>query len=144
MNEKIKYFLCKIKNNRFACGWQVYKQVEKLSGGTAYKHGDWWVRDEYITKKIPLDTLELDWVELEQPHKPTLFEKVKSLFGIDYDSVDFVRPKSDSVVIVDYDGLIETAEVTPTRNGSCIWVTELYTGIKPKRWAFLPNGLLND
>ena len=144
MNEKIEWFLCKTTNNSFANGWQVYKQVEKLCGGTAHKHGDWWIPDEHITKEIPLDTLKLDWVELEQPHKPTLFEKVKSLFGIDYDSVDHVRPKSESVVIVDYDGLIEIAEATPCKDGSCIWVTELYTGIKPKRWAFLPNELLND
>ena len=137
MDKQIKWFLCKTTNNGFANGWQVYKQVEKLSSGTAYKYGDWWIRDEYITKAIPLDTLKLDWVELEQSHKPTLFEKVRNLFST-------TRPKIKSNVIVDYGGLIEMAEATPTGNGGCIWTTELYTGIKPKRWAFLPNELLNN
>lgn len=37
---------------------------------------------------------------------------------------------------------MEVAEVTPKNDGGCSWVTELNTYLKPKRWAYIPNDIL--
>ena len=138
MTEK-KYILCKTNSESFADGWQIYREVERLNGCVGYKYGYYWIRDEYIIKKYPLESLKLDWIELEKRHEPTFFEKIKMRFGIKYPEIDYQRPKEKGLVIVDYGELMEVAEVTPLKDGGCHWVTELDSYMKPKKWAYLSN-----
>ena len=134
-----KYILGKTNSEYFAEGWQIYREVERLNGSVGYKFGDCWIRDEYIIEMYPLESLELDWIELEKRHEPTFFEKIKMRFGIKYPEIDYQRPKEEGLAIVDYSGFMEVAEVTPLKDGGCSWVTELSTYMKPKRWAYMPT-----
>ena len=137
-----RYVLCRTGSKFFADGWQVYKEVKYMDGFVMYKHGDFCVDERNIIKKFPLESVKVDWVEVERKHRPTFVEKVKRLFGICYPETGFVRPERECIVLVDYGGFIEVAEVKPKGGGSCVWVTELCTYMMPLRWAYIPDGIL--
>ncbi|MBR6066764.1 MAG: hypothetical protein IKP45_03095 [Bacteroidales bacterium] len=141
MTNEENFILCKTNSNWFANGWQVYRR-----GDGAFHHfGDWLMDKEHIKVEIPLVEVGLEWMDLKQPHKPTLFEKFKALFGVHYPEIDYVRPNRFALVVVDYDGLIEVAEASPNKDGSaCTWITELNSYMIPKRWAYIPDNVLNN
>ena len=134
-----EYLLGKTDSDWFAGGWQVYEKGD----GAFHHYGDWLIDKEKLKVELPIGEVGLEWVDLEQPHKPTMFEKFKALFGVKYPDTDYVRPTRNAIVVVDYGGLMEVAEAKPHTDGGCTWVTELNTYLRPKRWAYIPEEIFN-
>ena len=141
------WVLALIKSDWFANGLQIYDKTKNVygSGKSVYRFGDHplFINPLY---EIPLDELDLEWVDLKQERKPTFLDKIKEkVFRIPFEREITVRPTSGSIVAVNYgDGkLIEIVEFKTCDNGkSGRWVTELYTGVMPKQWAYLPNEII--
>lgn len=143
-NKNGKYFLVRSESRWFADGYQAYKEIYyEGSDEPRYKHGDFLLLEPEKCEFTAFDDLNLEWNNLYQPYAPTLWEKIKfKLFKKPYPEEIRVNPKDDSIVIVDYSfdcNFCDVAEVNILSDGKCQWVTEMYTGLAPKRWAYLPK-----
>jgi len=147
-----RYVLIRTKSRWICKGYQAYKEIYYYEDSTkpVYYHGQhpfssYDPREDIL---IPFDDLNLEWNNLYQPYVPTFWDKLKSkLFKKPYPEEIKVIPKDDSLVIVDYGfdlDFCEVAKFSQYPDGSCCWTTELFTGLKPKRWAYIPNIDIDD
>lgn len=138
------YFLTLKKSDWFANGLQVYnKQTSEMTDGYVYIHGDHPYHTIDTLQEWPIDELDLTWNDLNQTRKATFTEKLKKLITKKEPNLDVtVHPTKDCVVIVEYDGgFLEVAEFKDYSK-NFHWVTELYTGMPVKRWAYIPNRIV--
>ena len=145
MKETYEWVLVLKKNNWHAKGLAVVKKVTGVYGGEPYsqfKYGDFTVFDDQIIKMWPLDSIKLDWIDFIQPYKPTFIEKLKCLFfGKGYPSTTKVRPKNNSLVIMQYNGC-EHIEVAEYCNKN--WITDLWFPSQCSKWAYIPEEIINE
>ena len=132
------WYLCYKANKSFGKGFQVYQQAYRMDGSEYLKYGDYITfYKEDFTQVWKLSELNLEWQDLEIKHKVSLKERIKKFFNKDYqiNETDIIRPKNKSVIIAEY-GNGNHYEVVEYSHKS--WVTELWFGVMPKRWAYIP------
>lgn len=101
-----------------------------------YKYGSFNVWKEDIKEEWSLNSFPLEWNSLEKPYIPTFKEKLlKKLWHKNYSKTVDVRPKDDTIVIMNYSNdHYEVAEY----NDRC-WITDLSFPCKPDTWAYMPE-----
>lgn len=132
-----------VESDWFAKGLQIYdKEVCPYDGHTSYKFGSHVFHIDPLYE-FPLDSIRLEWVDYRQTREPNLFQRMgEKLFGVPFEREVVVRPTDGSIVVVEYDnGRAEMAEFSgDAKQGR--WVTELFTGVPPTRWAYLPDEVM--
>lgn len=137
-------------NKYHAYGLQVYeKTLDIYSGGVWIYAKNRETVSVTPTGEIPMSNLGLEWNDIEQPYVPTLKERIRSLFtGGKLPSMMFVRPKPDSIVIVEFDSngrtFFEVAEFDYTNEGHPRWSTSIdIRNLRMLRWAYIPQHIVD-
>lgn len=132
---------------KFGNGFQIYTRKKYYGNENVYTFGDWVVREEKeFDFIVPLTQLKLDWVDIEQDYKPSLFDKIRNkLFRKKYEEKIKVRPENEGVYIVDYGNdwyqVVEFG-ISHCEKDYYHWVTELDTYVMPKRCAQIPQRII--
>ena len=90
----------------------------------------------------PLNTIDLEWIDLNQEYIPTFIEKLKyKLFSKEYPKTIKVRPIDNTLVVMQY-SRYDHMEVAEYYNKN--WVTDLYFPVECSKWAYIPEEIINE